>query len=480
MAGVEDDDVRCTDPAAPKGGPPGGDVRADADCERVLLVQADTPARRVLVEILRGGGYVLRVEADGVRAVGALRSEGADLLLSALALPGDAGQALLAHVRAAAPWVPVVVLARPGTAEGAVMALRGGAVDYLAEPFDASELLAAVRGALAQSRRAGTGPGGRRGEGSYLDGLIGRSQPMLALYDQIGRVAASTAPVLITGATGSGKEVVAAAVHRASGRGAFVDLNCAAIPPQLMESELFGHEKGAFTGAVREKRGLFERADGGTLLLDEVAELRLELQAKLLRVLQSGELRRVGAVENRRVDVRILAATHRDLRAEVRAGAFRSDLFFRIHVLHLHVPALRERRTDIPLLAEHFLARITAREGWGEKRITPAALAALVEYSWPGNVRELLNVIERAAILSTGAWIEPGDLPDEVVGGGRLAAATRTPSERRLTLAEFEREYVLEVLRLSGGNRTLAAEWLGLPRRTLYRRLHQYGLLPVP
>jgi two-component system response regulator AtoC len=445
-----------------------------------MLVQAETPARRVLAEILRGGGYTLHVEADAVDAVRALRSEGADLLLSALALPGDSGQTLLAQARAAAPWVPVVVLARSGTAEGAVMALRGGAVDYLAEPFSAAELIAVVRGALARSRRAGLGPGARRGEGSYLDGLIGRSQPMLELYGQIARVAASTAPVLITGATGSGKEVVAAVVHRASGRGAFVDINCAAIPPQLMESELFGHEKGAFTGAIREKRGLFERADGGTLFLDEVAELRLELQAKLLRVLQSGELRRVGAVENRRVDVRIIAATNRDLRVEVRAGAFRSDLFFRIHVLHLHVPALRERRTDIPLLTEHFLARITAREGWGEKRITPAALAALIEYSWPGNVRELLNVIERAAILSTGAWIEPGDLPDEVVGGGRLAAATRTPSERRLTLAEFEREYVLEVLRLSGGNRTLAAEWLGLPRRTLYRRLHQYGLLPVP
>jgi DNA-binding NtrC family response regulator len=455
-------------------------VRAGSDCERILLVQADTPTRRVLVEILSGGGYTLRVEADAIRAVEALRGEGADLLLSALALPGDAGQALLVHARAVAPRVPVVVLARPGTAEGAVMALRGGAVDYLAEPFDASELLAAVRGALVPARSAGSRPGARRSDGSYLDGLIGRSQPMLELYDQIGRVAASTAPVLITGETGSGKEVVAAAVHRASGRGPFVDINCAAISPKLMESELFGHEKGAFTGAVREKRGLFERADSGTLFLDEVAELRLELQAKLLRVLQSGELRRVGAVESRRVDVRILAATHRDLRAEVRAGAFRSDLFFRINVLHLHLPALRERRTDIPLLAEHFLARIAAREGWGEKRLAPAALAVLIEYSWPGNVRELFNVIERTAILSTGAWIEPGDLPDEVLGARQLTAATRTASDRRLTLAELEHEYVLEVLHLSGGNRTLAAEWLGLPRRTLYRRLHQYGLIPSP
>jgi DNA-binding NtrC family response regulator len=299
---------------------------------------------------------------------------------------------------------------------------------------------------------------------------------MLRLFERIGRVARSPAPVLITGETGTGKELVAEALHRASGREALVPVNCGAIPDHLLESELFGHVKGAFTGADRDKQGLFAAAHGGTLFLDEIAELPLPLQPKLLRVLESGEMRRVGEVAPQRVDVRLLAATHRDLAAAVEQGRFREDLLFRVNVLQLEVPPLRERATDIPLLAERFLERITAGADGGELRFSAAALAALIAYPWPGNVRELLNVVQRAVVLTEGSEITPGDLPSAVAEVAAAPARGRGP-ERELTLAEVEREHTLGVLRRCGGNKSRAAELLDIPRRTLYRRLQEYGVL---
>jgi two-component system response regulator AtoC len=286
--------------------------------------------------------------------------------------------------------------------------------------------------------------------------------------------------VLVTGETGTGKELVARAVHRASGRGAFVPVNCGAIPEALLESELFGHARGAFPGAEREKRGLFEAADGGTLFLDEIGELPLVLQPKLLRVLESGEVRRVGDVAARRADVRIVVATSRDLEAAVETGDFRSDLLWRVNVLHLEVPALRDRSTDIPLLVEHHLQRAGRRADGGEPCIASAALAALVEYPWPGNVRQLLGVLERALTFADGREIGLADLPAAIRRDAQRAELTRSAAERELTLAQLEREYIFEVLRRVGGNKSRAADWLDVPRRTLYRRLEEYGVTPEP
>jgi two-component system response regulator AtoC len=298
---------------------------------------------------------------------------------------------------------------------------------------------------------------------------------MLLLFDRIGRVAASPAPVLISGETGTGKELVARAIHRASGRGAFIPVNCGAIPDHLLESELFGHAQGAFTGADREKPGLFQAADGGTLFLDEIAELPLPLQPKLLRALESGEVRPVGHTEPRHVDVRIVAATHQDLESRVTAGEFRDDLFWRLNVLHLEIPPLRERPGDIPLLVEDFLARVPGRAGGRDVQISTEALALLIEQPWPGNVRQLFSVLERAVAFSDLPEITPDDLPESIRTTGRAQQIARGAAERQLTLADVEREVIFEALRRAGGNKTLAAERLGIPRRSLYRRLEEYG-----
>jgi DNA-binding NtrC family response regulator len=281
--------------------------------------------------------------------------------------------------------------------------------------------------------------------------------------------------VLIQGETGSGKELVARAVHSISGRGRFVAINCGAIPANLIESELFGHAKGAFTGADRERRGLFEEADGGTLFLDEVAELPLLLQSKLLRVLQFGELRRLGDTEERKVDVRVIAATHQDLEVAVAEGRFRQDLFYRINVLSLSVPPLRERAADIPLLADRFLAEVAKREGRPAPQLSSEAAQAMMRYSWPGNVLELQNVVERAAVLAPGPVLGTDDLPPEIRGAAPARGAT-TLIGQDVTVADLERQHILAVLDQVDGNRSRAAEVLGIPRRTLYRRLEEYGV----
>ena len=445
--------------------------------ERVLVVEDDPPLRATYLEVLEGAGYRVASAAHAREALEVLQSEVVDLVVTDLMMPGLRGEELLAQVRATFPEVPVIAVTAFGSIEGAVALTRAGASDYLAKPFRTPALLASVARVLEESRPRREEARSRRERGAHLAGVIGRSRPMVRLFERMGRIARSRSPVLVTGETGTGKELIALGLHRAGGGGAFVAVNCGAIPEHLVESELFGHAAGAFTGADRDKAGLVEAADGGTLFLDEVAELPPGLQAKLLRFLESGEFRRVGEVETRRVGARLIAATHRDLPLRVRDGLFREDLFFRIDVLHLHVPALRDRPTDIPLLAEHFLARFAEREERGEMRFSPAALSALVAHPWPGNVRELRNVVERAAVLSESAEVRPDDLPAGVATAGRRSDVVRAAAERSLTLAELEREYTLEVLRRCGGNRSRAAEELGVPRRTLYRRLEEYGLL---
>ncbi|HEX2191285.1 MAG TPA: sigma-54 dependent transcriptional regulator [Longimicrobiaceae bacterium] len=445
--------------------------------ECILLVEDDAPLREMVAETLEAAGYRVAAAANGRDALETLQSRAVDLVLTDLVMPGMRGDELLAEVRAAFPELPVIAVTAFGSIEGAVALTRAGAADYLTKPFRTQALLDSVARVLEESRPRREQARARRAAGGHLAGIVGRSRTMARLFERIGRIARSPASVLVTGETGTGKELFAAALHRASGRDAFVPVNCGAIPEHLIESELFGHVRGAFTGAERDRMGLVEAADGGTLFLDEVAELPLHLQPKLLRFLQSGEYRRVGDVVTRRADARVIAATHRDLQQRVREGAFREDLYFRIHVLSLEVPALRERPTDVPLLAEHFLADVAAREGRGEMRFSPAALSALVAHSWPGNVRELRNLVERAAVLADSAEVGPEDLPPELAAAGVRGELVRDAAERRLTLAELEREYTLEVLRRCGGNRSRAAEELGVPRRTFYRRLEEYGIL---
>lgn len=447
-----------------------------AEKEPILLVEDDASLRRVVEEVLDAHGHTVVVSPDAAHALEVLQSQRVDLVITDLAMPGMRGEALLAQIRVTFPEIPVIAVTAFGSVEDAVELTRAGAADYLVKPFRTQALLDSIKRVLDESRPRREQAHTRQRRGAHLARLIGRSRQMEQLFDRISRMAGSCAPVLITGETGTGKELVAEAIHLASGRAPFVPINCGAIPANLLESELFGHVRGSFTGAERDKAGLFEVASGGTLFLDEIGELPLALQPKLLRVLQSGELRRVGSVDSRRVDVRIIAATHRDLKAQARAGEFREDLYFRIHVLHLDVPPLRERPADIPLLAEHFLANVIEREGWPEKRISSAALAALVAFPWPGNVRQLQNVVERAALLSEAVEIGLEALPEEIRLPVQPPEIVTRAAERELTLEQLEREYILEVLRRQDGNKTRAAEMLGLPRRTLYRRLEEYGV----
>jgi two-component system response regulator HydG len=443
--------------------------------ERILLVEDDDSFRRALAEVLSAHGYAVATAPDATAALEALQSDRIDLVVSDLVMPGMKGDALLGRVRDTFPQIPVIAITAFGSVENALELTRAGASDYLTKPFRTRALLEAVARVLEETRPWREQARARHAIGDHVRDIVGASRPMLRLFERIARVAPSPAPVLITGETGVGKELVARAVHRASGRGPFVPVNCGALPDQLLESELFGHARGAFTGAERDTTGLFEAAHQGSLFLDEIVELPLALQPKLLRALESGEVRRVGEVESRAVDVRILAASHRDLDGAVEEGVFRDDLYWRLNVLHLEVPPLRERPADIPLLVESFLADLGERLAGPPPRIAPTALGALVGYPWPGNVRQLFNVLERAAAFGEGAEVALEDLPDDVRTAGRAAAIVRDAAERAATLAEVEREYIFEILQRTSGNKTRAAELLGIPRRTLYRRLDEYG-----
>lgn len=440
---------------------------------RVLLVEDDASFRRTLTEVLRAHGYEVTASSDAVCALEALRTEEIDVVVTDLVMPGMKGPQLLESIRESFPAVPVIAVTAFGSIEGALDLTRAGAADYLAKPFRTRALLEALERALLESRPFRDEAKARRGIGEHVEGIVGASPPMLELFDRMARVARSQAPVLITGETGTGKELVARGLHRASGRDPFIPLNCGALPEHLIESELFGHAEGAFTGAAREKVGLMEAADGGTILLDEIAELPLALQPKLLRALESSTIRRLGEVEEREVHVRVMAATHRDLATVVEEGGFREDLYWRLNVLHLHVPPLRDRRADIPLLVEALLAR--AGPAGRSRTLSPEALSVLGAHPWPGNVRQLRNVLERALAFSDGATIEIEDLPADVQETGGTTAFIEATADREATLADVERAYVLEILRRAGGNKTRAAEILGIPRRTLYRRLEEYG-----
>jgi two-component system response regulator HydG len=445
--------------------------------ERILIAEDDPDLRDLLQDELEDAGYETIVCINGQKALDHIehRHEQIDLLLTDIRMPGLSGNELLALIRESRPEVPVIVITAFGSVEQAVEMVKGGAFQYLTKPFDTEDLLQTVSKALEKSAPQREQARLRREIQVSPELVIGASRQMQDLFKLVNRAARSASTVLVTGESGTGKELIARSIHSMSQRqGEFVAVNCAAIPAELMESELFGHTGQAFTGARQARSGLFESADGGTIFLDEIGEMPLALQPKLLRVLQEGTVRRVGQDREREINLRVIAATNRDLEKEVNEGRFREDLYWRLNVIHLHIPPLRERPFDIPLLVEHFLNKITDKSGRPPLNVTPETLAILTAYKWPGNARELENAIERAVALAESGNLIPEDLPDRVrnqAGATTLIARAR---ERRLTLHELEREYIVEILRMSGKNKSRAAEILGVDRRTLHRKLDEY------
>jgi two-component system response regulator AtoC len=437
---------------------------------RVLVVDDDPASRELLARILAGEGYDVSALGDGRDALAEIARAPADLVVSDIRMADVGGYELAERIREKAPDTPVILVTAFGNVEGALEAIRRGAFDYISKPYDVDAIRLVVARALRQRSLTleNRALRGQVREKYRLENVVGRSEAMLQVYKTAARVAPSAATVLIEGESGTGKELVARAIHAASPRASFpfVPVDCGAIAEGVLESELFGHARGAFTGAQTSRRGLFEEADHGTLFLDEIGGVGPALQARLLRALQEGEIRRVGTNEPVAVDVRVLAATNRDLAAAVREGTFREDLYYRLNVVTIRIPPLRERREDIPLLAEH----LAAKHGPEGAAITPAARDLLVAYDWPGNVRELENVIERAVALNPSGVIVPEDLPDRLRGTA-VAAIPGPGTPERPTLAEVERRYASMVLAEAGGNKTRAAEILGIDRKTLYRIL---------
>ena len=448
--------------------------------KRILVIDDDLETCKFLTEIFAEEGWQVTSSQSAEAARDAVANTHFDLIVSDINLGGrTTGVALLKEFKAISPASEVILISGFGTLETAVEAVREGAFDYISKPFNVNEVIATARRAL--NGREGAAPAAvLLKEYSEASGLVGHTHKMIELYKQIALVAPSRSTVLITGESGTGKELVARALHLNSPRSkaAFVAINCGAITETLLESELFGHIKGSFTGASADKRGLFEEANGGTIFLDEIGETSLAVQVKLLRVLQEGEMRRVGSARPIRVDTRVLAATNRDLEREVKEGRFREDLYYRLSVITLRVPPLRERAEDLPLLAANALRQ--AREsGARATTISEEALAVLNQYEWPGNVRELENTIAHAALYARGNVITPDDLPAKVRKQPRQPESddqTLLMFRDLPSLDELERRYVIHVLQTVGGSRTRAAEVLGIDRRTLYRMAERFGI----
>ena len=455
-----------------------------------LLVADDDPAvRQSLERTLAREGYTVVLAPDGQAALERLRQGGVDLLLSDLRMPGLTGLELLREVKAAVPNVDVILLTAFGTVEEAVAAMKDGAVDFLTKPFQRAQLIRVIRKALERRELIAQNLALQRRLDDLLaqGNLIGVSPAFRSMMTLVDQVANSSATVLIHGESGTGKELVARAIHDRSPRrsGPFVAVNCAALPETLLESELFGYEKGAFTGAGGRKEGRFELADGGTLFLDEVADLSPVTQPKILRVLQEGEFERLGGTKTLKVDVRIVTASNQDLAVLVKEKRFREDLFYRLNVIAVTAPPLREKREDVAVLAQHFLRVYAAKNNRTLAGFSDDALRCLEGYAWPGNVRELENVVERAVVLARGNTVEVGDLPDKITenaivlerpapgeaavgdggGEGMLRIRVGTP------LAEVEQRMLEETLRMTRGNKTLTAKLLGIDPKTVFRKL---------
>jgi two-component system response regulator AtoC len=451
---------------------------------RVLIADDEEAIRHVLTELLRERGYEVRAVSDGEEAVRELTTRDYDALVTDVRMPKMNGLDLVRAVQGVSPETTVIVMSAYGSHDLAIEAMKAGAYDYLGKPFRPDEVLLVLRKAeererlRAENRRLRREIEASRGQ----SGIIAESPAMKEVLRVVTKVAPAKTTVLITGESGTGKELVARAVHELSPRkgGPFVAVNCGAIPDQLIESELFGHAKGAFTGAQSTKRGLFEEADSGTLLLDEIGELPLQLQPALLRALQEGEIRRVGDARSIKVDVRVLAATNRDLAQEVAQGKFREDLFYRLNVVAVKLPPLRDRGEELPALAERFIAQHAARLGIPRKSLSREALSLLQEWRWPGNVRELENALERALVLSEGDEIEPEVLPDDVRAARKAPGPPEKPSEGDLSVKRAQRaleaDLIRRALERTGGNRSRAAELLELSPRALLYKIREYGL----
>jgi two-component system nitrogen regulation response regulator NtrX len=456
--------------------------------ERILVVDDEAGVRSSLVAILGDEGYAVDAVESGEAALLALESHRYDLVVLDVWLPGADGLAVLQRVREADAELPVVVISGHGTIETAVKAVRLGAQDFVEKPLSLEKTLLAVRNALRRGRLETEVRALRRQlDERYV--MVGESAAIRRLRAEIAQAAPSSGRALIYGENGTGKELVARAIHAQSLReaGPFVEVNCAAIPEELIESELFGHTKGAFTGALAPRKGKFELADGGTLFLDEIADMSLKTQAKVLRALQERRIEPVGGAGFVEVDVRVIAATNKALEEEIRAGRFREDLYFRLNVIPFHVPPLRERREDVPLLARHFMQTLSAEHGRRPREIAPDVLDRLSRLPWPGNVRELRNTIERLVIMAPGERVELRHLPPSLLDEAAAAPSPADPRGAEVgdvdgTLAaareEFERRYILRRYRECGGNMSRTAEALGVERSNLYRKMKAYGLLP--
>ncbi|MGH7321712.1 MAG: sigma-54-dependent transcriptional regulator [Candidatus Rokuibacteriota bacterium] len=450
-----------------------------ADVRPVVLVVDDEPGVRASVKVILEGEYEVLEAGDGPAALELVKMRTVDVCLLDIRLPGMEGITVLQRLKRLDGGLEVVLVTAVRTLRTAVEAMKLGAYDYLTKPFGVDDLRVLVRRALERRalQREVTYLRGELARHEGADPLVGHSPKMRRLHELIRQVAGTTATVLISGESGTGKELIARAIHRQGRRRdrPFVTVNCGALPPELMESELFGHERGSFTGAHARKLGKFELAQAGTLFLDEVATLRVDLQPKLLRVIQEREIERVGGTRSVKVDVRFIAATNVDLRQAIAGGQFREDLFYRLNVVPIAVPSLRERREDIPVLVDHFLAKYRQQFGKPVTDVSPVAMELLQQYHWPGNVRELENIIERSVALAPDKVLQLADIPLDLA-----LVPGRTPWDDRLTLREarqeFERQLILRTLDRAEGNQTVAARRLGMHRNTLLTKMVQLGL----
>lgn len=440
--------------------------------ERILVADDERSIRESLKAFLEGEGFSTLMAEDGLEASAMLAREGADLVICDLKMPRMGGMELLKALKEKDPEVPIIIMTGYGTMESAIEAIKGGAFDFITKPFKLDRLLIIIQNALEKGRLFEENRYLRREleERYSFANIIGKSPKMQEVFRLIEQVAETDSTILIQGKSGTGKELVARAIHYHSPRKGrpFVSVNCGGLAESLLESELFGHLKGAFTGAITSRRGLLQEAQGGTLFLDEIGDMPPSMQVKLLRALQEGEIRPVGGTHIIKVDVRFISATNKEIAKAVEEGRFREDLYYRLNVITLTIPDLSERKEDIPFLAAHFLQKYGSASKKEISGISPEAMALLMDYSWPGNVRELENCIERAAVLAKGKEILPVDLPGSLQGGqGDRSLQVRIP----LTLEELEREAIHKTLRYTKGNKALAAKLLGISERTLYRKL---------
>jgi two-component system, NtrC family, response regulator HydG len=446
---------------------------------RILIVDDEPASRLALAELLSGWGHRVEQAVDGHEALRRAVEFRPDIVLSDLVMPQTDGLWLLKTLREEQPDCPVVMVTGRGSVDVAVQAIKDGAYDFIEKPLDTAKLKVIIARALEKKQTLHEVQVLKRRLGDLSTGrptdFVGLSPAMRKVTDLVGKVAPSKAPVVITGESGTGKEVVARAVHNLSPRRdkAFIAINCSAIPATLIESEIFGYEKGAFTGADNRRLGCFELADGGTLFLDEIGELPLELQTKFLRVIEEERLRRLGGKAEIEIDVRVLCATNRDLKEEIKAGRFREDLYFRLNVFHVVLPPLRERREDVPLLVQHFVEKFNHESGKKVSGVNAEAMTVLQGYAWPGNIRELRNTVERAVILCEGDVILREHLPAEMSGAHEETTVLRLPLG--LPLKEIEKEYILSSLQRMNHNKSRTAQILGISEKTLYNKLNRYA-----